>query len=249
MKKMFFLCAFINTCLYAQVGINKEAANATLDIQSNNNSSETKSIKLSNQSNKEVFYISDNGQFYFNSAFKPNGNPGEKGQYLVSKGPEKSPEWEYIIPDGTRYIYDIFNIYFQSKNNTTSSVLNRWVKNTKLSEVTLSLDENFASWGNNEITIKKSGLFQLTVNTQIFTSTRISENLISRINLNNKNFFQINSVVIERPFEPTTYYYNFMNEDIILPLKVDDKIFFEFYSDIPWSVDFTSFHLKYINYE
>lgn len=100
MKKNFLTIPtlLISGLLWAQVGINTETPTATLDVVWTDQQEFV--VQSLNSDGEVIFQVSQSGNVNLTGALMPEGNPGEEGLYLISRGEGNPPEWG-VLPSGS----------------------------------------------------------------------------------------------------------------------------------------------------
>lgn len=248
MRKQISLLLYAGTTplLLSQVGIGTEIPQSTLEIVTQSSTSSTNALEINNSANAPVSILKDNGNFIFNGALMPDGDPGEKGSYLISEGSGAAPIWKKLEgAEGAKVITQVFNARRGSISSTRNNANSEYRIN--FPTVYLNAPTVIGSWNssNNEFTVSKSGLYHITAG---FTAGNIAydpylENNAGMMRINTTNYKQsIKGQIIQ--MSATILTFNFSGE-VVLPLNAGDKIWVSSTITKNWYQDLSFFHIKY----
>lgn len=160
MKKNFLTIPtlLISGLLWAQVGINTETPTATLDVVSSDQHEFV--VQSLNSDGEVIFQVSQSGNVNLTGALMPEGNPGEEGLYLISRGEENPPEWG-ILPSGATV-----QVFSGQKDDIASvRTAMQTVERLDFPIINSSPNPEYLEWDsvNKQFVVNKRGSYLITV--------------------------------------------------------------------------------------
>lgn len=228
-----------------QVGIGTNTPTATLEVKSNSTNASTKSLEINNSSNIQKLAVYSNGNLEFHGALMPNGNPGNKGEFLFSNGIGKAPEWKTIMPEHTRQIYDVFQGSFKTTTGYINQPANTWVK---IGPSTINInDTSVGSWNSTtkEFTVSKAGVYIVSFDLSMYIGEKsfVVETAYARLTLGEG--YQFLAGIFEDHTNGRSFYWHDVNGETVKRLLPGDKIFVSAYNFYPWQLERVGLQIKY----
>lgn len=169
------IALFFTQISVAQVGINTETPEATLEVVAPDTTLNNENVlKVRNVNSTDLLTVSHNGNVNIGKALKPDGQAGNSGEILVSQGPNLPPVWQKnIIEDAAIQI-------FSAQRNTISTQVVNVNAGRRMDFPTINTlpITDIATWNpvSSLFTANKKGIYQIIVGTNAMNLTDSDRN-------------------------------------------------------------------------